>query len=82
MKARDNNGRFIKNNDENYIQLSIPSLKSIIVFSLIFLIFFPWLLIISKFHPLEKIENIFENIMGINSGNEESEAPKKNGLFY
>ena len=82
MKARDNKGRFIKNNDENYIQLSIPSLKSIIVFSLIFLIFFPWLLIISKFHPLEKIENIFENIMGINSGNEESEAPKKNGLFY
>ena len=82
MKARDNKGRFIKNNDENYIQLSIPSLKSIIVFSLIFLIFFPWLLIISKFHPLEKIENIFENIMGINSANEESEASKKNGLFY
>ena len=81
MKARDNKGRFTKN-EENCIQLTIPSLKSVIAFALIFVILFPWLIIITKFHPLKKIEIMFEKIMGINLEQEETDVPKKNILFY
>ena len=80
MKARDNKGRFTKN-EENCIQLTIPSLKSLILFTLIFLILFPWIIIIAKLHPLETIEIMFEKVMGINTAQEESDTPKKMVYF-
>ena len=59
----------------------IPSLKSIIAFTLIFVILFTWLIIITKFHPLKKIEIMFEKIMSIIIEQEKIEHQKKNGLF-
>ena len=82
MKARDNKGRFTKSTDENYIQLSIPSLKSVVIVTLALVILLPRLIILSKFHPIKKIGIVFVKINGIHAEPEESEVPKKNGLFY
>ena len=41
----------------------------------------PWIIIVSKFHPFDRVELIFEQIMGLTTA-EESDTPKKNGLFY
>ena len=82
MKSRDGKGRFTKNREENYLFLAIPSLNTVISFIVICFFFIPWLVIISRFHPLERLEFLLTKAMGINAGNEESDPPKKNGLFY
>ena len=40
----------------------------------------PWIIIVSKFHPFDRVELIFEQIMGINTA-EESDTPKKMDYF-
>ena len=81
MNTRDSKGRFAKKEDENDLRLTIPSLKTILSLSLIIFIFMPWIIIVSKFHPFDRVELIFEQIMGINTA-EESDTPKKNELFH
>jgi len=81
MNTRDSKGRFAKKEDENDLRLVIPSLKTILSLTLIIFILMPWIIIISKLHPFDRIEFIFEQIMGLNTA-EESDTPKKNGLFY
>ena len=82
MKARDSNGRYIKKDDgESQLTLIFPSIKSILYWILMFLIFLPWIIVLSKFSLFEKLNMIFENL--INRKNEETvENVKKNGLFY
>ena len=81
MNTRDNKGRFTKKEEENCLKLAIPSLKTILSLTFIVFIFMPWIIIISKFHPFDRIEFIFEQIMGLNNA-DESDTPKNNGLFY
>ena len=83
MKNRDTKGRFSKKteDEQNYLALPIPSLKAILFWIFSFIIFFPWIIAVSKFKLFEKIELIYENlIIGHNEDN--SENGKKSGLFY
>ena len=82
MKARDSNGRYIKKSDEeSQLTLIFPPIKSILYWILMFIIFLPWILILSKFSLFEKINMVFDTL--INGKNEEpAENGKKNGLFY
>ena len=70
MNTRDNKGRFAKKEEENYLRLAIPSLKTIFSITFIVFIFIPWMIIISKFHPFDRIELIFQQIIGLNSAEE------------
>ena len=80
MSTRDNKGRFSKKEEENYLKLVIPSIKTVLTLIFIVFIIMPWIIIISKFHPFDRIELLFERIMGIN-GAEESESPKKKWII-
>ena len=82
MKARDSNGRYIKKGDgESQLTLIFPSIQSIAYWILMFIIFLPWILILSKFSLFEKLNMIFQTL--INGKNEEpAENGKKNDLFY
>ena len=75
MSTRDSKGRFSKG---DYLRFSIPSVKTLLSVCLLFLILMPWMVIISRFQPFEKLNLIFETIMGINKTFEESETPIKN----
>ena len=82
MKARDQNGRYIKKNKEDsQLTLIFPPIKSTLYWILILIIFLPWLIILSKFDLLEKLNALFE---GLISGkySEPTETGKKNGIFY
>ena len=82
MKARDSSGRYVKKNDEdNQLALIFPPIRSILYWIVMFIIFLPWILILSKFSLFEKMNMIFETL--INGKNDEiPENGKKNGLFY
>ena len=81
MNTRDSKGRFTKKEEENYLKLTIPSLKTIFSITFLIIMFMPWIIIVSRFHPFDRIEFIFEHIMGLSTA-EETDTPKKNGLFY
>ena len=76
MNTRDSKGRFAKKEDENYLHLAIPSLKTFLSLFFITLVFMPWIIIISKLHPFDRMEFLFAKIFGYNAS-EESESPKK-----
>ena len=84
MKARDEKGRFKKENDDTEFIIRIPSLKNMIFYFSLIVIFLPWLIIASKLNPIEKIVSAFDLMLnGFNGKNEEfQESGKKNGLFY
>ena len=80
MKARDNMGRFAKQNEWYTINLVIPSFKKLIYWVLLIILLFPWIIIGGKFNIFQKIFQFFENIM--EQKKDEQETPKKNGIFY
>ena len=81
MKSRDSKGRFSRSQDTNYITLIIPSIKTVLFWICSFFIFFPWIIVISKIHLFQKIEEIFD--MLLTERNEEaSDNGKKGGIFY
>lgn len=79
MKARDSQGRFAKKDDSELI-LAFPSIKTLIYWISLLLIFLPWLAIISKFNLVQKIFQIFDSIF--TEQVKENQEGKKNGLFY
>lgn len=62
------------------IQLNISSLITVIYWILILAILFPWIAIISKFNFLNKILELFENLMSKTSNND-AEPSKKMAYF-
>ena len=80
MKARDNMGRFAKQNEWYTINLVIPSFKKLIYWVLLIILLFPWIIIVGKFNIFQKIFQFFENMM--EQKKDEQETPKKNGIFY
>ena len=79
MKARDNMGRFAKQDDWHTINITIPSFRNVIYWILLLIILFPWIIIGGKFNLFQKIMEFFQNIM---ERNEDKETTKKNGIFY
>ena len=76
---RDGKGRFTKYKDDGRkVYFLLPSIKSIAYWIFIFVIFLPWIAIGSKFHLLNNLFNLMDELMLKN----EEDSPKKNGLFY
>ena len=83
MKTRDSKGRFSKQETNGGLILAFPALSSILYWIILFLIFLPWLIILSKLSLLEKITILFDSIFkDIERPEPEPEPNKKNGLFY
>ena len=86
MKPRDEKGRFSKRNDneESEFIIKFPSIKILIYYAILIIIFLPWLTILSKLKIIEKLLSIFELLLnGFNGKSEDiQENAKKNGLFY
>ena len=69
---RDKNGRFLKaENDGILIDLRFITIQRIIKWTIIIGVLLPWITIISKFNPIEKIFNFIQYLM---------EGPKKEDL--
>jgi len=79
MKSRDEKGRFSKRNDneDSDFIIKFPSIKIIIYYAILIIIFLPWLTILSKLKILEKILSIFELLL--NGFNGKSEEISENG---
>ena len=81
--ARDSRGRFTKNNgEENQLALIFPSIKNICYWIIMFIIFLPWIFILSKIDLFEKLNLMLEYLMIGRKNEEPQENGKKNGLFY
>ena len=79
---RDKNARFLKNeNDGILIDLRFITIQRIIKWTIIIGILLPWITIISKFNPIEKIFKLIEYLMQ-GPKKEDLEQGKKNGIFY
>ena len=79
---RDKKGRFTSEADDNRgykFTFTFPSIKNLIFWAFVIIIVLPWALILERFNILGKILDFFDNIL---VRKEESEASKKNGLFY
>ena len=83
MKHLDTKGRFSKKteDEQNYLVLPKPSLKAILFWIFSFIVFFPWIIAVSKFKLFEKIELIYENLI-IGNNEDNLENGKRSGLFY
>ena len=84
MKARDDKGRFKKEIEDTEFIIKFPSIKAIIYYFSLIIIFLQWLIIVWKLNLSEKIISAFDLLLnGFNGKNEETqESGKKNGLFY
>ena len=84
MKARDDKGRFKKEIEDAEFIIKFPSIKTVIHYFSLIIIFLPWLIIVSRLNLSEKIISSFDLLLnGFNGKNEDTpEAGKKNGLFY
>ena len=81
--ARDDRGRFTKAN-EDWIKINInfPSIKKIIFWALILLIFMPWISIIRKSDLPTKLLFLFDELINSQTNEDgKKENNKKNGLF-
>ena len=77
---RDKNGRFAKKEEEGLkVDFSLPSMKKMFCWIILFVIMLPWMEIISKLKIFQKIFDVMESIMLIEKA--PLETPKKNGLF-
>ena len=77
---RDSKGRFSKKGDDEFkIAFNIPPIKRIILCLFIVAVLLPWLSILAKFEVLNKILNLFDELM--NSSIIENGNTKKSGLF-
>ena len=80
MKPRDFKGRFSRNQNSNCITLIMPSIKTVLFLICLLLILFPWIIVISKIHFFQKIEDILD--MPLKEGNEEApDNGKKEDYF-
>ena len=86
MKSRDEKGRFSKKNDneDSEFIIKFPSIKILIYFTILNIIFLPWIIIVSKLKIIEKVIYFMELLLnGFNGQSEDiPENGKKNGLFY
>ena len=79
---RDKKGRFTSEADDNRgykFTVTFPSIKNMIFWVFIIIIVLPWALTLERSNVLQKVLDYFENSL---IPKEESEASKKNGLFY
>ena len=77
---RDKNGRFIKKEEEGLkVNFSLPSMKTMICWIILFVIMLPWMEIVSKLKIFQKIFDFVESLMLMEK--DALETPKKNGLF-
>ena len=79
---RDKKGRFTSEADDNKgykFTLTFPSLKNLVFWVFILILISPWVIILERSNILQKLLELFENIL---IQKEESETSKKNGLFY
>ena len=81
---RDSKGRFTKensgDNNKGYkLSLNLPSFYSLIYLVFIFIIIILWAIILERSNTLKKIFDLFDHIL---VPQEESDNPKKNGIFY
>ena len=77
-------GRFTKedsdDNNKGYkLSLILPSFTSLIYWIFLFIIIMPLAIILERSNALKKIFDLFEHFL---VPQEESENPKKNGIFY
>ena len=80
--ARDNRGRFTKANEDRIkININFPSIKKIILWALIVLIFMPWISIIRRSDLPAKLLGLFDELITQANEAEKKENNKKNGLF-
>ena len=80
--ARDDRGRFTKANEDRIkININFPSIKKIIFWALILLIFMPWISIIRKSDLPTKLLFLFDELITQANEAEKKENNKKNGLF-
>ena len=86
MKSRYEKGRLSKKNDNEDAEFVIkfPSIKILIDYAILTVIFLPWIIIISKMKIIEKAIYFVELLLnGFNGQSEDiPENGKKNGLFY
>ena len=86
MKSRDEKGRFSKKNDneDSEFIIKFPSIKILIYYTILTIIFLPWIIIVSKLKIIEKVIYFMELLLnGFNGQSEDiPENGKKNGLFY
>ena len=78
---RDKNGRFLKAENGIVIYLGFITIQRIIKLTIIIGVLLPWITIISKFNPIEKIFNFIQYLME-GPKKEDLEQGKKNGIFY
>ncbi len=80
--ARDDRGRFTKANEDRIkININFPSIKKIILWALIVLIFMPWISIIRRSDLPAKLLGLFDELITQANEAEKKENNKKNGLF-
>ena len=74
--ARDDRGRFTKANEDRIkININFPSIKKIILWALIVLIFMPWISIIRRSDLPAKLLGLFDEL--ITQANEAEKKEKK-----
>ena len=76
---RDKNGRYTKE-DGYSLCVSFQSIKKLVYWAFIFIVILPWLVIGSRFNLIQKIFEIFEEMLL--RSDENGETTKKSGLFY
>ena len=80
--ARDDRGRFTKANEDRIkININFPSIKKIILWALIVLIFMPWISIIRRSDLPAKLLGLFDELITQANEADKKENNKKNGLF-
>ena len=78
--SRDKKGRFKKDNEGFNITFNLPSLKSTIYWIIIIALLMPWIIIFLRFEILQKIIKKFEELLLVNT-TENDGTPKKTDYF-
>ena len=63
MKARDDKGRFKKEIEDTEFIIKFPSIKAVIYYFSLIIIFLPWLIIVSSLNLSEKIISAFDLLL-------------------
>ena len=79
---RDEKGRFTKNENDSKgyrFSLTFPSLTTLIYWIFIGVVILPWAIILERCNILKKISDLFDSLFALK---DDTETPKKNGIFY
>ena len=79
---RDEKGRFTKDEDDSKgykFRLTFPSLTTLIYWIFIGVVILPWAIILERCNALKKISDLFDSLFALK---DDTETPKKNGIFY